>query len=47
LHTGTATAQRIRQRFVEGNLEGALNEHPRPGGGNDGRCNSWPTAWWR
>ena len=26
LHTGTATAQRTRQRFVEGNLEGALNE---------------------
>jgi transposase len=32
LHTGTATAQRTRQRFVEGNLEGALNERPRPGG---------------
>jgi len=31
LHTGTATAQRTRQRFVEGNLEGALNERPRPG----------------
>jgi len=26
LHTGTATVQRTRQRFVEGNLEGALNE---------------------
>jgi transposase len=24
--------QRTRQRFVEGNLEGALNERPRPGG---------------
>ena len=31
LHTGTATVQRTRQRFVEGNLEGALNERPRPG----------------
>jgi transposase len=32
LHTGTATVQRTRQRFVEGNLENALNERPRPGG---------------
>jgi transposase len=32
LHTGPATIQRIRRRFVEGNLEGALNEQPRPGG---------------
>ena len=32
LHTGTATVQRTRQRFVEGNLEGALNERPRLGG---------------
>ena len=32
LHTGTATVQRTRQRFVEGNLESALNERPRPGG---------------
>lgn len=32
LHTGTATVQRTRQRFVAGNLEGALNERPRPGG---------------
>jgi len=32
LHTGTATVARIRQRFVEGNLDGALNERPRPGG---------------
>jgi transposase len=31
LHTGTATVQRTRQRFVEGSLEGALNERPRPG----------------
>ena len=32
LHTGTATVQRTRRGFVEGNLEGALNERPRPGG---------------
>jgi transposase len=32
LHTGSATVARTRQRFVEGNLEGALNERPRPGG---------------
>jgi transposase len=31
LHTGIATVQRTRQRFVEGNLEGALNEKRRPG----------------
>ena len=31
LHTGPATVQRIRKRFVEGNLERALNEDPRPG----------------
>jgi transposase len=32
LHTGMSTVQRTRQRFVEGNVEGALNERPRPGG---------------
>jgi transposase len=32
LHTGTATVQRTRQRFVAGNLEGVLNERRRPGG---------------
>lgn len=31
LHTGVATVQRTRQRFVEGNVEGALNEKRRPG----------------
>jgi transposase len=31
LHTGVATVQRTRKRFVEGNLEGALNERRRPG----------------
>jgi transposase len=32
LHAGIATVQRIRKRFVEGNLENALNERKRPGG---------------
>ena len=32
LHTGIATVQRTRQRFVAGNLDGALNERRRPGG---------------
>jgi transposase len=32
LHTGSATVHRTRQGFVAGNLEGALNERPRPGG---------------
>ncbi len=31
LHTSTTTVQRTRQRFVEGNLDGALNEQPRLG----------------
>ena len=31
-HTTIPTVQRTRQRFVEGNLEYALNERPRPGG---------------
>lgn len=31
LHTGQSTVQRTRQRFIEGNLESALNERPRPG----------------
>ena len=32
LHTSVPTVQRTRKRFVEGNLEGALNERPRLGG---------------
>ena len=32
LHTSVPTVQRIRKRFVEGGLDGALNERPRPGG---------------
>lgn len=31
LHVGVATVERIRKRFVEGNLVRALHEDPRPG----------------
>jgi transposase len=31
LHTSTPTVHRTRRRFVEGNLDRALNEDPRPG----------------
>jgi transposase len=31
LNTSQRTVERIRRRFVEGNLEQALNEDPRPG----------------
>ena len=32
LLTSVGTVERTRKRFVEGNLERALNESPRPGG---------------
>src|SRR5215217_3945805 len=32
LLTSVSTVERTRKRFVEGNLERALNESPRPGG---------------
>lgn len=32
LHVGLSTVARIRERFVEGGVEWALNERPRPGG---------------
>jgi len=32
LHTSLSTVGRTRKRFVEGGLEYALNERPRPGG---------------
>ena len=32
LHVGLSTVARIRERFVEGGIEWALNECPRPGG---------------
>jgi transposase len=31
LHTGIATVERVRKRFVEEGLEAALTEKPRPG----------------
>ena len=31
LHTGTATVERTRKRFVEEGLDAALQERPRPG----------------
>jgi len=31
LHVGRATVERVRKRFVEGNLERALSDLPRPG----------------
>jgi transposase len=31
LHLGTSTVERTRRRFVEGGLERALNDRPRPG----------------
>ena len=47
LHVGTATVERIRKRFVEGNLEGALSERPRPGGTPklDGKGEATLIAW--
>jgi transposase len=32
LHVGKMTVRRTRERFVEGGLDNALNERPRPGG---------------
>ena len=32
LHLGVSTVERTRKRFVEGGLEWALTERPRPGG---------------
>ena len=31
LHSSVSTIERTRKRFVEGGLEAALHEHPRPG----------------
>lgn len=31
LHVSVTTVEHVRKRFVEEGLEGALNEHPRPG----------------
>ncbi len=47
LHIGTATVERTRKRFVEGGVEGALSEQPRPGGKRllDGKAEATLIAW--
>ncbi len=46
LHIGTATVERTRKRFVEGGLERALNESPRPGGKRKLLGASRKRMWW-
>lgn len=43
LHVGRATVERIRKRFVEGNLARALNEDPRAG--REPMLDDKQTAW--
>jgi len=43
LHTGRTTVERIRKRFVEGGLERALDEDPRPG--REPKLDSEQQAW--
>jgi len=47
LHIGTATVERVRKRFVEGGVETALNEQPRPGAKPklDGKAEATLIAW--
>lgn len=47
LHIGRATVERVRKRFVEGNLERALTEAKRPGGKAklDGKAEATLVAW--
>lgn len=47
LHIGRSTAERVRKRFVEGNLERALSDAPRPGGTPklDGTAEATLVAW--
>ncbi len=47
LHIGTATVERIRKRFVEGGVDAALTERPRPGGKRklDGKAEASLVAW--
>lgn len=47
LHIETATVERIRKRFVEGGVEAALTERPRPGGKRklDGKAEATLVAW--
>ena len=47
LHVGTATIERTRRHFVEGGVEFALTERPRPGGKPilDGKAEATLVAW--
>jgi transposase len=47
LHIGTATVERIRKRFVQGGVQAALTEQPRPGGKRklDGKAEASLVAW--
>lgn len=47
LHVGTATVERTRKRFVEGGVDAALTERPRPGGKPklDGSAEATLVAW--
>jgi transposase len=47
LHIGSATVERIRKRFVQGGVEGALTQRPRPGGKRklDGKAEATLVAW--
>jgi transposase len=47
LHIGRATVERVRKRFVEGNLERALSEAKRVGGKAklDGKAEATLVAW--
>jgi transposase len=47
LHVGRATVERVRKRFVEGGVEAALTERPRPGGKHklDGKAEATLIAW--
>jgi transposase len=47
LHIARSTVERVRKRFVEGNLERALTDAPRPGGKPklDGKAEATLVAW--
>ncbi len=47
LHSGTATVERIRKRFVHGGVDDALAERSRPGGKRklDGKAEATLVAW--
>src|ERR1043165_4182073 len=46
LHVGTATVERTRQKFVDGGVEWALTERPRPGAARklDGKAEAFLVA---